>query len=93
LTRDPEQQKYSEIAALVSITVGREQFWNAEPRFYTAWVQTGKALCEQMFSASPLIVLKKSFLGDEQKFLGPLMCLASGDVRDHIVSHKNDGPS
>jgi hypothetical protein len=40
------------------------------------------------------IVLKKSFLGDEQNFLGPLMRLASGDVRDHIVSHKNDhGPS
>jgi hypothetical protein len=39
------------------------------------------------------IVLKKSFLGDEQNFLGPLMRLASGDVRDHIVSHKNDhGP-
>jgi hypothetical protein len=33
------------------------------------------------------IVLKKSFLGDEQNFLGPLMRLASGDVRDHIVSH------
>jgi hypothetical protein len=40
------------------------------------------------------IVLKKSFLGDEQNFLGPLMRLASGDVRDHIFSHKNDhGPS
>jgi hypothetical protein len=34
------------------------------------------------------IVLKKSFLGDGQNFLGPLMRLASGDVRDHIVSHK-----
>jgi hypothetical protein len=40
------------------------------------------------------IVLKKSFLGDGQNFLGPLMRLASGYVRDHIVSHKNDhGPS
>jgi hypothetical protein len=40
------------------------------------------------------IVLKKSFLGDEQNFLGPLMRLASGDVRDHIFSHKTDhGPS
>jgi len=29
----------------------------------------------------------------EQNFLGPLMRLASGDLRDHIVSHKNDhGP-
>jgi hypothetical protein len=39
LTRDAEQQKYFEIAALVSITVGREQFRKAEPRFYTAWVK------------------------------------------------------
>ena len=41
MTRDAEQQKYSEIAALVSITVGREQFRNAEPRFYTAWTLIG----------------------------------------------------
>jgi hypothetical protein len=26
---------------LVSITVGREQFRNAEPRFYTAWTHNG----------------------------------------------------
>jgi hypothetical protein len=40
------------------------------------------------------IVLKKSFLGDERNFLGPLMRFVRGDVRDHIVSHKNDhGPS
>src|ERR1700730_6102854 len=38
LTRDAEQQKYSEIAVLVSVTVGREQLRNAEPRFHTAWV-------------------------------------------------------
>jgi len=38
--------------------------------------------------------VEKSFLGDEQNFLGPLMCFASDDVRDHVVSHKNDhGPS
>jgi hypothetical protein len=36
------------------------------------------------------IVLKKSFWGDERKFLEPLMRFARGDVRDHIVSHKND---
>ena len=41
MTRDAEQQKYSEIAALVSVTVGREQFRNAKPRFYTAWVKSG----------------------------------------------------
>ena len=45
-------------------------------------------------SALPPIVLKKSFLADERNFLGPLMCIARGDVRDHVVSHKNDhGPS
>jgi hypothetical protein len=40
------------------------------------------------------ILLKKSFLADGQIFLGPLMRFARGDVRDHIVLHKNDhGPS
>jgi hypothetical protein len=34
------------------------------------------------------IGLKKSFLGDEQNFLGPLMRLASDDVRDHIFHTK-----
>jgi hypothetical protein len=46
--RDPEQQKYSEIAALVSITAGREQFRNAEPRFHAAWTH-------KRHSANPLI--------------------------------------
>jgi len=36
------------------------------------------------------IVLKKSCWGDGRNFLGPLMPFARGDVRDHIVSHKND---
>jgi hypothetical protein len=36
------------------------------------------------------ILLKKSFWGDERKFLGPLMRFARGDMRDHIVSHKTD---
>jgi hypothetical protein len=35
------------------------------------------------------IELKKSFLGDERNFLGPLMRFARDDVRDHIVLHKN----
>jgi hypothetical protein len=40
------------------------------------------------------ILLKKSFSGDDQNLLGPLMRFARGDVRDHIVSHKNNhGPS
>jgi len=34
--------------------------------------------------------VEKSFLGDERSFLGPLMRFARGDVRDHIVSHRND---
>ena len=36
------------------------------------------------------IVLKKSFWGDDQNFSGPLMRFARGDMRDHIVSHRND---
>ncbi|MEH2565178.1 hypothetical protein V1289_004805 [Bradyrhizobium sp. AZCC 2289] len=40
------------------------------------------------------ILLQKSFSGGERKFLEPLMRLTRGDVRDLIVSHKNDhGPS
>jgi hypothetical protein len=40
------------------------------------------------------IVLKKSFLADEPKLLGPRMRFVRGDVRDHIVSPKIDhGPS
>jgi hypothetical protein len=35
-------------------------------------------------------VLKKSFWGDDQKFLEPLMRFGRRDMRDHIVSHKND---
>src|SRR5881394_2014494 len=36
------------------------------------------------------IVLQKSFWGDDQKFSEPLMPFACGDMRDHIVSLKND---
>jgi hypothetical protein len=40
------------------------------------------------------ILLQKSFWGDERKFSEPLMRPAPRDVRDHIVSLKNDhGPS
>jgi hypothetical protein len=40
------------------------------------------------------ILLQKSFWGGERKFLGPLMRLTRGHVRDHIVSFKIDhGPS
>jgi hypothetical protein len=36
---------------------------------------------------------KKSFLIDRRNFSGPLARSARRDVRDHIVSHKNDhGP-
>jgi hypothetical protein len=41
-------------------------------------------------SASEWMLSKKSFWGDERKFLEPLMRFARGDMRDHIVSHKND---
>src|SRR5436190_6658655 len=43
-----------------------------------------------MMSALPPIVLQKSFWGDDQKFSEPLMPFARGDMRDHIVSLKND---
>src|SRR5258708_13567786 len=36
------------------------------------------------------ILLQKSFWGDDRNFSGPLMRFARGDMRDHIVSHKND---
>src|SRR5712671_6799939 len=39
-------------------------------------------------SAFPAIVLKKSFLTNDRKFLGPLMRLVRCDVRDHIVTPK-----
>src|SRR6266545_4496314 len=39
------------------------------------------------------MVLKKSFLGDERNFSGPLTRFASRDVRDHILSHKIDNGS
>jgi hypothetical protein len=38
----------------------------------------------------PPILLKKSFWGDDHNFSGLLMRFARGDMRDHIVSHKND---
>ena len=41
-------------------------------------------------SAIGAIVLQNSFWGDDQNFSGPLMRFARGDMRDHIVSHKND---
>jgi hypothetical protein len=34
--------------------------------------------------------LKKSFSVGGRNFLAPLVRFARGDVRDHIVSHKND---
>jgi hypothetical protein len=36
------------------------------------------------------IVLKKSFWSDDQNFPGLLMRFARSDMRDHIVSYKND---
>jgi len=39
---------------------------------------------------STLDSVEKVFLGRRQKFSGLLMRFARGDMRDHIVSHKND---
>jgi hypothetical protein len=41
---------------------------------------------------SPIMAdsVEKVFLGDDQNFLGRLMHFARGDMREHIVSHKND---
>jgi hypothetical protein len=39
------------------------------------------------------IVLKKSFLADEQNFSGPLMRSKRGDVGDHIDLHKRNHES
>ncbi len=41
-------------------------------------------------SASPLILLQKSFWGDGRKFSEPLMRFTRREVRDHIVSSKID---
>jgi hypothetical protein len=35
-------------------------------------------------------MLQKSFWGDERNFPGPLMSFVCGDVRDLIVSYKNN---
>jgi len=52
--------------------------------------QTRTSAVATVRSALPPIVLKKSFWGDERKVFEPLMRFARGDMRDHIVSHKND---
>jgi hypothetical protein len=36
------------------------------------------------------IVLKKSFLTGDGNFSDPLMRFVRRDVRDHVVTHKND---
>jgi hypothetical protein len=57
--------------------------------------RTSWSILSEAFSfACPLsgwmILLQKSFRDDERNFSGPLMRSARGDVRDHIVLHKND---
>jgi hypothetical protein len=54
LTPDSIQQKYAETVASTEIAPGCVQFLGEEKRFRTAWVKTGKAQREQMFSALPL---------------------------------------
>ena len=51
LTPDSIQQKYAETVASTWIAPGCVQFLGEEKRFHTAWVKTGKAQCEHMFSA------------------------------------------
>jgi hypothetical protein len=72
-------------------------------KFHNAYTATHALSVAEMNADIPVlyaqvsfwpIVLKRSFLGDERNFLRPLMRFARGDVRAHIVSHKNDhGPS
>jgi hypothetical protein len=52
--------------------------------------QTRTCRISRAESAVPSIVLKKSFWGDQRKFLEPLMRFARGDMRDHTVSHRID---
>ena len=52
--------------------------------------QTATCLSGWRMSASPPILLQKSFWGDERKILEPLMRFARRDVRDHIASSKID---
>jgi hypothetical protein len=42
------RRKTAKIAALVSVTVGRERFRNAEPRFHTAWTLSGRRCCARL---------------------------------------------
>jgi hypothetical protein len=55
-------------------------------RGYRNFVENGVSLNARF---AP-IVLKKSFLAEQRKFLGPLMRFVRGDVRDHIDSPKID---
>src|SRR6478609_8069557 len=49
-------RKRTALAVAVERGKGRKQFcaFSARARFHTGWVKTGKAQCEQMFSALPL---------------------------------------
>ena len=50
LTPNSIQQKYAETVASTWIAPGCVQFLGEEKRFHTAWVKSGKAHREQMFS-------------------------------------------
>ena len=86
MTPDPIQQKKAQTVASRSIAPGCVQFLGDEKRFHTAWIKTGKAQCEQMFSALPPradivchsayvrkmpILLQKSFCEVGLKFSDP----------------------
>jgi hypothetical protein len=53
-------------------------------------VKREKSSCQHGAVHTWQIVLRKSFWGGERNFLGPLMRFACDDMRDHIVTHKND---
>ena len=72
------------------IAVGSEGCEKALPPRVFLWVHFRTPAGGNTMSALPRIVLKKSFWDDDQNFSGPLMPFARGDMRDHIVSHKND---
>jgi len=72
-------------------TSGAEQFCSsARKDFFDSIGQSEKSGRATGKSALPSTVLQKSFCIDEQEFLEPLMRFARSDMRDHIVSRKND---
>src|SRR4051812_47597283 len=65
--------------------------WAGKPLQLAVDRLTGTTEATQLVkSAFGGIVLQNAFWGDDQNFSVPLMRFARRDMRDHIVSHKND---